>query len=134
MSMRYYGIEGYGINCTRLIDSIDKDKLVAFLKEQNVYREGADSIVDYVYDDYDSVAEVFSNAGSPKITLDYCDNECNSYLYIPALLPWHIRRTEMDMTPEDVEDAILECVSKLTNLSPDEIISRIEYIDDVYLG
>lgn len=134
MSMRYYGITGYGINCKKLIDNIDKDKFVAFLKEQNKYIEGDDSIVDYVYDVYDSVAEVFSNAGNPKITLDYCDSEYGSYLYMPALLPWQLHGNERDMTKEDVEDAVLECVSKLTNLSPDEIISRIEYIDDVYFG
>ena len=131
-----YGIIGYGIDVDRVAREIDKEKLIAFLKEQGIYEEGRDTAFDYAFDDFDNMAHLFRSAGSGNWVEDLtCDcNDSSSYLYYPAILPWQIRDFERNLKKEDIEDAIISCVSKLTNLTPEQILGYIGYVDDIYWG
>lgn len=135
MSMRYYGIIGYGINLNLVKDRIVKDKLISFLKSENAYIEGRDDYRDYVDGTvYDSIGEMFWYTATNNNIVDYCESEDCSYLLFFPTYPWLLPGGVDDTPRELVNDVIIESVQSLTDMTIDEIVPLIDYIDDYYLG
>lgn len=149
--MSVFAIRGYGIRCEDIKDNIVPEKVFSLLKEsvgkdseekmrclsaledeyKNTNNFDINEIVDYFCTNYCHLAELFAVADETgNLSTDNNSDAGNSYLFCPAVLPWEASEQHFK-TEEDVNDAIIAAVQKLTDLSAEEIL---HHIDDVYDG
>lgn len=148
MSMHYGAVYGYGIAVDGLGDRIVSDKFVKFAKEKGLWLDEYDDRIDSDYIDstlildcletyYMSLEEMFADVDETGL-LDYDSGmENGGYLLYYPSYPWSNNCWTLAKPPEtreQVDDAIVKAIQKLTDLTEDEIESRIGYISDAYYG
>ena len=133
--MQYYCIIGYGINVTEIRDRIVPEKWEAFAKEHNINLENG--FIDPDDDDflfetpYYNLAEIFVNCDDTHLLVEDAGDD-GSYLFYTPKYPWW---QNFEMVSETrVQNAIIDAVQKLTDMSAKEIRERIDYIEDVIYG
>ena len=143
MSTRYGAVYGYGIPVDGLGDRIVPEKFRDFAIENGLWLDkydeeieehGFDStiIVECLQFEYMSLEELFASLDDSGF-LDY-DNgiENGGYLLYYPSYPWSTgRRAE---SREQVDTAIINAIQRLTDMTDDEIRSKICYISDAYYG
>ncbi len=142
MSSSYGVVYGYGIPVDGLGDRVVPEKFIKFCREKGIWfdeddriieEDGFDStiIVDCLSGSYTSVEEVFADLDDTGL-LDYDNGEMwGGYLLYYPTYPWN-KGVRVAESKEQVENAIIKAVQKLTDLTDDEIKDKIKYIEDYY--
>ena len=60
--------------------------------------------------------------------LTHDDNDCGDYLYFCPDFPWFVTDSYRSITEKDVDDAIIECIQSITDMTEREIKKEIGYI------
>ena len=134
MSMREYGIQGYGISIDQVANYIDRKKLVDFLygDEIDTVAEGVSAsnteLVEQCLMEQDSIVE-YCYADSTDVT---------GYILIYKVLPWEMYHKDYkDLTTEGkAKEYIWEHVKEFFDdrLVKEDFMYMCDYIDDTYLG
>ena len=141
MSMEYWAISGIGLEVTRFLPFISKDKLMNFLKDELPDDKQVRSLLQSQMFRVLPVSEIVrlelcsSIFDNPADMFTYCDDtncltydgngEGDWYLYYPPSMPWQLTENEPDSV-EEVHHRIIAAISRLVDLALSEIESQID--------
>lgn len=138
MSMSYWGVVGIGVRSSRIEKYLDKHKcyleVCKQVPEEKIEEENFD-LNDFLY------GAVFQNLGDFLYCI--CDKydgmsweengQNDSYFIYPASYPWY-RSPKDPQSFAEVEEIIVDTLTKVTNLSEEDIRSLIEEINEAGCG
>ena len=138
MSTSYWGIIGIGIRSSSIEKHLDKHKcyleVCKQLPEEEIEEEDF-NLNDFLYGNtFQNLGEFLHCICEKSDVMSWNDNgQDDSYFLYPASYPWY-RTPEDPKSFSEVEEIIVDTLTKVTNLSEDDIRSLIEEINEAGCG
>ena len=140
MSKTYWLNEGIGIDCSKLVPYLSREKVIKFLRELNPeYAEHLkEDVTDHelqerIDEDFDGRCEGLAAAGESGI-VGWADGgeggSSEGYLLYPPKYPWNL--TEDDpKTEEEARELIKKTVRRVCEISEERLDLLIDNINEV---
>ena len=138
MSMSYWGIIGIGVRSSRIEKHLDKHKCYLEVRkqlpEEKIEEESFD-LYDFLYGyTFQNLAEFLQCICDKSSVMSWNDNGYDdSYFLYPPTYPWEKGREDPKSAAE-VEEIIIDTLTKVTNLSREDIRSLIEEFNESGCG
>ena len=129
--MRYWCIEGYGLDYSQLVNYINQDKLMSYLLTNGIETKIACEDVSII-----ELVEEYIMAQNSII--DFCYSTNTSYILISSILPWQMNHLDYQSinTMEAAQEYLWQYLQPIVNdnLLKKDFILMLDYINDVCIN
>ena len=132
MSMRNYGILGYGVKCDFIEPYLNRKQLIKEVYNGELTEEEETELTNL------ELLECAMEKQDSILEYAHADSEVNGYVLIWAIVPWHLWHEDCKKvkTEEDANNYIWEHLQSFLqpNLKKENFLKFLEHISDSYLG